>query len=41
MSPMKKEPLIDKTLLITLAIMVVIVVVFMMLPEPAPWALAK
>jgi len=32
---------IDKSLLITLAVMAVIVVIFLMLPEPAPWALPK
>ena len=36
---MSKESGIDKTLLITLAVMALIVVIFLMLPEPAPWAL--
>lgn len=41
MPPMNKEPFIDKSLLITLAVMAVLVVIFLMLPEPAPWALPQ
>jgi hypothetical protein len=36
---MSKEPKFDKTLLITLLVMAALVVIFLVLPEPAPWAL--
>lgn len=32
---------IDRALVITLAVVAVLVVVFLSLPEPAPWALPK
>jgi hypothetical protein len=38
---MSQEPKFDKSLLITLVVLAVLVVLFLMLPEPAPWALPK
>ncbi len=32
---------IDRTLVITLAVVVVLAVIFLSLPEPAPWALPQ
>jgi hypothetical protein len=39
--PMKTIMGIDRTLVITLAVVIVLAIILLALPEPAPWALPK